>query len=126
MPRLLLLWHPHLMLRDALHDWLLHEFGDAVAVGVAADPVDLLEQARTRAPSAVLVDVDALHGVGLTLLRSLQQLASPPPTVAMSVYQSDEVRQAAAEAGARACVCLMQPDEGLRLALAPLLLGAAP
>lgn len=126
MPRLLLLWHPHLKLRDALHDWLLHEFGDAVEVGVAADPVDLLEQARMRAPSAVLVDVDALHGVGFTLLRSLQQLALPPPAVAMTVYQSEEIRHLATEAGAWACVCLMRPDDGLREALAPLLLGAAP
>ncbi len=86
-------------------------------VGWAADGADALRQVATAGPHLVLMDI-AMPGMnGLDATRVLKRLPSPPYVVVLTMYDLDEYRRAAAEAGADGFVVKSEVDTDVLMTL---------
>ncbi len=86
----------HNLLLDGLAQ-ALDRVPDISVVGTAADGRELLAALETAAADVVLVDYEMPHLDGL---KALRRLASPPPTIVVTMHSGDELRREAERAGA--------------------------
>lgn len=91
----------HEIVTDGLRN-LLREHVDVVAT--CADGAGLLDAIRRHAPDLVIADISMPGMSGIEVLRALRDEARRPHIILLSMYDDEEIVQAALTAGARGYV----------------------
>ena len=73
-------------------------------VGCAADGLEALDLISTLQPELVILDISMPRLSGLDLARQLHKVAGAPSIIMLSMHDSQEYRQAAADVGVRAFI----------------------
>ncbi|MEV0384964.1 response regulator transcription factor [Nonomuraea sp. NPDC050643] len=73
---------------------------DIALVGEAADGVEAVRQALWRRPDVVVMDLRMPKADGISAIRRLMATETPPPTLALTTFDTDEYLFGALQAGA--------------------------
>lgn len=111
-------------LRKRLRGWITAEFsGCEYHEAQSLDGVGKL--LATVSPHVVLVDIDVPGGRGFEILRLLQEKTPAATLIALSIYQTAQARDYAADTGAIMCTSMTLLDATLRTVVGGLF-GRAP
>jgi CheY-like chemotaxis protein len=88
---------------------LLQMQKDFEVIGQAGDGKEAVEQAESRRPDAIIMDVDMPKMNGIEATRRIKQRQPAITIIGLSLYEEDNVRRGMAEAGADAYICKNAP-----------------
>jgi DNA-binding NarL/FixJ family response regulator len=80
---------------------LLHLTEDIRVLATASDGEEAIRVIKASRPDVVLLDVRIPKQNGLQVLRELQRLAEPPPTIILTTFDDDQVVLEGIKAGAK-------------------------
>jgi len=110
----------HDLLRQGLEQ-ALGAVPDLHVLGTANNGVELLEKLSEVSPDVVMVDVDMPEMTGL---EALAKMKSGPPTIVVTMHESQKVRKQAVEAGAAGFLSKSTPLPRLAAAIRAVAGGA--
>lgn len=93
----------HPLLRQGLREAIGHSSRFKV-VGEAADGDEALRQISSLNPQIVILDIDMPRRNGLETIRAIRQLASPVKVIILTMYNEEDMFNAAMDLGVKAYV----------------------